>query len=250
MYAALGLLLILGISALAFVKNSRKKRVIAEQQKLLESEKVEKLLREQELVGIDAMLEGQEKERQRIAEDLHDSLGGKLSALKLFVEDVKKSDKNLYKKIKGVLDESYSDVRNISHQQNATAMIDKGLIPAVRIVANQLKSSEKLHVEVTNIDLKKKIKNFMELQLFRVIQELLTNTIKHAHASTVNIQFSEEEDTINVVYEDDGIGFNPSKIGEGIGMSNMNNRMAKIGGSLTVDSNPGDGTTVILNVPI
>ncbi|WP_420602855.1 tetratricopeptide repeat-containing sensor histidine kinase [Flagellimonas sp.] len=250
LYAALGLLLIGLILAYLWLKNSKRKRIIAEQQQELESQKVEKLLKEQELIGLDAMIEGQEKERQRIAEDLHDSLGGKLSALKLLVEDVKKADKSLYGKIKTVLDESYDDVRNISHQKNATAMIDKGLIPAVNIIANRLKSSEKLNVEVTNIDLKQKIKNFIELQLFRIIQELLTNTLKHAKASNVNIQFSEENDTLNVVYEDDGIGYDTMATKEGVGLKNINSRIQKIAGSLTVDSNPGNGTTVILNVPI
>ena len=250
MYGFLALLLIVGISAFAFIKNSRKKRIIAEQQQELEHQKVEKLLREQELMGIDAMLEGQERERLRIAEDLHDSLGGKLSALKLFVEEIKKVDKKLYHKIQSVLDDSYQDVRSISHQNNATAIIDKGLIPAVNIIANRLKSSNKINVEVTNIDLKQKIQNFIEIQLFRIIQELLANTIKHAKANIVTIQFSEEENTLNVVYEDDGIGFDTAKPSDGIGLSNIKNRIEKIKGSLTIDSNPGDGTTVIINVPI
>ncbi|MEO0571468.1 MAG: sensor histidine kinase [Bacteroidota bacterium] len=250
LYTVLGILLVGLILAYSWIKNSRKKRVIAEQQQELESQKVERLLKEQELIGLDAMIEGQEKERQRIAEDLHDSLGGKLSALKLFVEDVKKTDEVLYEKIKTVLDESYEDVRDISHQKNIGAMIDKGLIPAVNIIANRLKSTKKLNVEVTNIDLKQKVKNFIELQLFRIIQELITNTLKHAKANTVSIQFSEENNTLNVVYEDDGIGYDSKTTKAGVGLKNINNRLQKTGGSMVVDSNPGNGTTVILNVPI
>ncbi|MGI9550120.1 MAG: tetratricopeptide repeat protein [Aurantibacter sp.] len=250
LYIALGLLAIGLILAYSWMKNSKRKRIIAEQQQELESQKVEKLLKEQELIGLDAMIEGQEKERQRIAEDLHDSLGGKLSTLKLFVENLKKVDKELYGKIKTILDESYNDVRNISHQKNATAMIDKGLIPAVNIVANRLKSTKKLNVEVANIDLKQNVKNFIELQLFRIIQELLTNTLKHARARNVNIQFSEENESLNVVYEDDGIGYDTKKTVSGVGLKTIGNRIQKIGGSFNVDSNPGNGTTVILNVPI
>ena len=250
LYVALGLLAIGFILAYSWMKNSKRKRIIAEQQQELESQKVEKLLKEQELIGLDAMIEGQEKERQRIAEDLHDSLGGKLSTLKLFVENIKKVDTELHGKIKSILDESYDDVRNISHQKNASAMIDKGLIPAVNIVAGRLKSTEKLNVEVANIDLKQNIKNFIELQLFRIIQELLTNTLKHAKAKNVNIQFSEENEILNVVYEDDGIGYNTQTTKSGVGLKNIGSRIQKIGGSFAVDSNPGNGTTVILNVPI
>ena len=250
LYTVLGLLFVGLILAYSWIRNSRKKRIIAEQRQELESQKVERLLKEQELIGLDAMIEGQEKERQRIAEDLHDSLGGKLSALKLFVEEVKNTDNALYEKIKTVLDESYEDVRDISHQKNIGAMIDKGLIPAVNIIANRLKSTKKLNVEVTNIDLKQKIKNFIELQLFRIIQELITNTLKHARANTVSIQFSEESNTLNVVYEDDGVGYDPESTKKGVGLKNIRNRIQKIGGSMVVDSNPGNGTTVILNVPI
>ena len=250
LYILLGLLAIGLVLVYAWLKNSKKKRIIAEQRQELERQRVERLLKEQELIGLDAMIEGQEKERQRIAEDLHDSLGGKLSTLKLFVENIKKVDKGLHGKIKTILDESYDDVRNISHQKNATAMIDKGLIPAVNIVANRLKSTKKLNVEVVNIDLKQNIKNFIELQLFRILQELLTNTLKHGEASNVNIQFSEENGTLNVIYEDDGIGYDTKTTLPGVGLKNIDNRIQKIGGSFTVDSNPGNGTTVILNVPI
>lgn len=250
LYIAIGLIFIGLISAYGFIKNSRKKRVIAEQQKELEQQKVEKLLKEQELVGIDAMLDGQEKERQRIAQDLHDSLGGKLSALKLFVENMKEKDEVLYEKIKSVLDDSYNDVRNISHQNHVTSMIDNGLIPAVNKVAERLKSTEKLNVEVTNIDLRQKIKTFIEIQLFRIIQELITNTIKHAKAKNVTIQFSEEEDLLNVVYEDDGIGFDINKLSQGIGFSNIKNRIEKINAVITYDSGFDNGTTVIINVPL
>ena len=250
LYGALGILLISLITAYSYIKNSTKKRIIAEQKRELESQKVETLLNEIELVGIDSMIEGQEKERQRIAEDLHDGLGAKLSALKLFTEDVKESNGELYLKIKGVLDESYDDLRNIALQKNASAAIDKGLIPAVNKMALQLQSTNKLQVEVANIDHHKKIKDFIEIQLFRIIQELLTNTIKHAKAHNVSIQFSEDDDTLNVVYEDDGIGFEAQSISKGQGFVNIKNRLQKIEGALSIDSNPGDGTTVILNVPI
>lgn len=250
MYSAFVLLVVSIVLAYAFLKNSKKRRIIAEQQQQLESQKVEKLLKEQELIGIDAMVEGQEKERERIAQDLHDSLGGKLSALKLFVENIKKTDPSLYTKIKTILDDSYEDVRSIAHQKNASAIIEEGLIPAVNMVAERLKSSEKLNVEVTNIDLKQRIRNFTALQLFRIIQELLTNTIKHAKAKNVSIQFSEEDNVLNVIYEDDGIGFDTKTTIRGVGLKNIDSRMRKIGGSFNVDSNPGDGVTVILNAPI
>ena len=249
-FAAIILLIAVAIFGYLWTKNTKRKRIIAEQQRELERQKVERLLKEHELIGLDAMMEGQEKERQRIAEDLHDNLGGKLSALKLQVDGVKQLDKKLYSKIKAILDESYDDVRNISHLKNGATILEKGLIPAVNIVADQLKSTKKLDIEVTNIDIKQKIKNRIEIQLFRTIQELLSNTLKHAKASQVNIQFSKDKNTLNVVYEDDGIGFDTSTKAKGLGLININNRVQKLEGTLNIDSGYGNGTTVIINVPL
>ncbi|MCW5517313.1 tetratricopeptide repeat protein [Muriicola sp. Z0-33] len=250
LYASLGFLAVSLIIAFSILKNSKKRRIIAEQKQELESQKVKSLLNEIELVGIDSMIEGQEKERQRIAEDLHDSLGAKLAALKLFVADIKTTNKTVHTKIKGLLDESYTDLRNIALQKNASAAIDKGLIPAVNKVADQLKSTNKLNIEVINIDLHRNIKDYIELQLFRIMQELLTNTIKHANAQNVSIQFSEDNDSLVVVYEDDGIGFDTGRVNKGQGFINIGNRLQKINGTYTVDSTPSDGSTVIINVPI
>jgi len=248
--AVLSLLVITIILNYLWSKNIGKKKVIAEQAQELEKQKVDRLLKDQELIGLEAMIEGQESERQRIAGELHDSLGGKLSALKLFVQEIEQIDTSLHKKLKTVLDESYEDVRNIAYEKNSSVMVDKGLIPAVKKVANRIKSSKRLEIEVINIDLKQKIKGTIALQLFRIIQELLTNTIKHAKAKTVNIQFSEDNDILNILFEDDGIGYDLSKTKNGLGLTSVENRLQKINGSVMVDSTPGNGISVIINAPI
>jgi len=238
------------IIAYLILKNSKRRRTIAEQQKILESQKVDKLIKDQELVGLDAMIEGQEQERQRIAEDLHDNLGGKLSTIKLYVEDLESKDDTALTKISNLLDETYDEVRNIAYEKQSSALIDNGLIPAVRLVANRIKSSKKLDIKVVNIDFNNRIPNFKELQLFRVIQELLANTIKHAQARQAIIQFSEDNNHLNCVYEDDGIGFNKETVIKGMGLSNIERRIQKIKGSLIIDSADHNGTTVIINVPL
>ncbi len=248
--AALGLLGITILSGSLFLKNARRKQIIAEQQQEIEHQKVDQLLRDQEMIGLDAMIEGQEKERQRISQDLHDNLGGKLSALKLYVQELEKIDAVLYQKVKELLDDSYDDVRNIAYEKNSRVMVDKGLIPAIKLVANRIMGTKKLNIEVINIDLKRKIKNFIELQLFRIIQELLNNTVKHAQAENIIIQLSEDEEQLNLIFEDDGIGFVPKQIHNGLGFSNIESRLQKINGTFTIDSSPGNGTTIIINVPI
>ncbi len=250
LYLAIGILLLLGVTTYFMVKNARRKRIIAEQQKELEHQRAESLVSELETVSLDSLIEGQEKERQRIAEELHDSLGANLSALKLYVEEVSGADPALHKKLRVALDQSYEDLRNISRGKNSYVLIDNGLVPAVREIARQLKSSRKIHVEVTNIDLNKRIQNSRELQLFRILQELLTNTLKHADANQVSIQFSEDDGQLHVVYEDDGKGFDPGKVKKGQGQINIENRIRKMDGNLVVESEPGEGVNVIISVPI
>jgi hypothetical protein len=247
---ALGLLVATLLIGYLILKNSRRKQTIAEQNQILETEKVDKLLKDQELIGLDAMLEGQEKERQRIAQDIHDNLGGKLSTLKLYLEDIESTNPEAFEKINLLLDDTYNDVRNIAHEKQSSALIDKGLIPAVQLVANRIKGSKKLGINVNNIDFNSRIQNFKELQLFRIIQELLTNTIKHAKAKQVNIQFSEDENQLSLIYEDDGIGFNPNTSKRGLGLTNIEQRVTKINGNYALDTSAGNGTTVIINVPL
>ncbi|MEP0262537.1 tetratricopeptide repeat protein [Dokdonia sp.] len=232
------------------LKNSKRKQTIAEQQQILEIQKADRLLKDQELIGLDAMLEGQEKERQRISEDLHDNLGSKLSTIKLYMDEVKANDSEILKKISILLDETYDEVRNIAHEKQSSTQIDKGLIPAVKLMANRINGSKKLDIKVVNIDFNYQISTSKELQLFRIIQELLSNTIKHAKAKQAIIQFSEDNNQLNFVYEDDGLGFDKNSKKEGIGLSNIERRIRKINGSLSIDSIPGNGTTVIVNVPI
>lgn len=248
--AAMSLLFVLIIIGYLSLKNSRRKQTIAEQQKVLEVQKVDKLLKDQELIGLDAMLDGQEKERQRIAEDLHDNLGGKLSTIKLYMDEVKTGDSDMLKKIRSLLDDTYDEVRNIAHKKQSSTLIDKGLIPAVNLVASRINESKKLDIKVINIDFNNRISNFKELQLFRIIQELLANTIKHAMAKYATIQFSEDNDHLNFIYEDDGVGFNKNIVEKGMGLSNIERRIQKIDGSFTIDSAKGNGTTIIVNVPI
>ncbi len=243
------LVITLGLGYL-FFKNMRRKRIILEQQQKLEHQKVDQLLKDQELIGLDALIEGQEKERQRISEELHDNLGGKLSALKLYLEDLEKIDGKLYEKLKGLLDDSYEDVRNIAYEKNSKIMVDQGLIPAIKVVTNRLKDTKKLNIEVINIDLKQKVDHFIGVQLFRIIQELLNNTIKHAQAENITIQLSEDNQHLNIIYEDDGIGFVPNEVTYGLGFSNVESRLQKINGSFTIDSSLGNGTKIIINVPI
>lgn len=247
-----GLFVLVALSFL-IIKNQKKKRLLSERE-------TEILLRNQELTSIDSMVAGQAKERQRIAEDLHDNLGGLLATLRLYVENLKikknrlEEEQNiLIAKTDEILELAYQKVRSIAHDRNSGNPISLGLLPAIKEYAAQVSGSNQLVIEVFTHGEDTRIGNVVELTLFRVIQELITNTIKHAFAKAVTIDLTYFDDKISLVYEDDGKGFDPKSNTldpKGMGLSSIKRRIKDLDGTLVIDTKEGRGTSIIINIPI
>jgi len=257
--ATLSLLLLGSILSFFIFKNSKKKRLLAEKDKEIEHQKVTSLLKEQELIGINAMVVGQEKERKRIAEDLHDDIGSALTTLKLHLENFKYnkekdafSEEKMLQDTGKLLDETYLKVRSMAHAKNSGVFANQGLLVAVQNMANKIASANKLSIEVIDFGLDKRIDNTLELTSFRIIQELITNIIKHAQATTASIQLNLFDDMLNIIIEDNGIGFdiNTIKLKQGMGLQSIKTRIEHLEGSFEVDSKKGKGSTFIINLPI
>lgn len=243
------------VIAFLVIKNNRKRRVIAQQNEKIEKQHVEKLLKEQELIGINAMLEGQEKEREKIAEELHDTIGSSLATLKLYIESLDEVKGNgdyhkLHQKASHLLEETYDDVRKIAHSNSVGVLIKKGLVPAVKSMALKISEAQRIDIQVIGTGLEDRLENSVEIGVFRTIQELLSNAVKHSGASEVVVQITQHDDILNIIVEDDGLGFDPNNIQWGMGYTTIQNRMDNLNGELTIDSSTGNGTTVILNVPV
>lgn len=246
------------IGALAF-KNSNRKRKLANQEKEIEKQKNLTLLKEQELATINAMIDGQEKERKRIAEDLHDNIGSVLATLKLHFENLKLNrkkkefdQKKLYKQTENLIDETYKKVRSIAHAKNAGVIANQGLLTAVQLMAEKISAADKIHIEVVHFGLENRLENSLEINLFRIIQELITNIIKHAEAKNATINIALYDQNINLIVEDDGKGFEYQKttLETGMGLNSIKTRVTHLEGNLEIDSTPTKGTTIIINVPI
>ncbi len=240
------------------LKNSRRKRLLAFQEKELETQKNLTLLKEQEILAINAMVEGQEKERKRVAEDLHDNLGSVIATLKLHFDNLrvnrkrKKVDQEtLFNKTENLIDEAYQKVRNIAHAKNAGVIANQGLLVAVKLMAEKVSSANTIQIEVIDHGLEKPLENSLEIALFRIIQELTTNIIKHAQANEATINISQDEEDIMVIIEDNGIGMNASQIdlNKGMGLHSIKTRVEHLEGSFTIDSTPTKGTTIIIQIP-
>lgn len=256
---ALLFILLSGTIGLLSLKNSKRKRKLAEQEKEIETQKNLTLLKEQELTTINAMVNGQEKERKRIAEDLHDNLGSVLATLKLHFENLQiNSEKKklnqdvLFSKTGNLIDEAYLKVRSIAHAKNAGVIANQGLLIAVKMMAEKISSADKINIEVIDFGLDKRLENSLEISIFRIIQELITNIIKHADASNAAINLALYDHNLNIIVEDNGKGFDVLKVNfkNGMGINSIKTRIEHIGGNLEIDSTLKKGTSIIINIPV
>lgn len=257
--AAFVFILLAGSIALLMLKNSRRKRLIAEQEKALETQKNLTLLKEQEINTINAMVAGQEKERKRVAEDLHDNLGSVLATLKLHFENLqinnekqKVDQEALFDKTENLIDEAYLKVRSIAHAKNAGVIANKGLLVAVQLMASKISSANKITIDVIHFGLDTPLENSLEITIFRIIQELITNILKHADATHGTINLSRHENNLNIIVEDNGSGFDSNAIASkaSMGIHSIKTRIAHMQGEFVIDTTLGKGTTIIINIPL
>jgi signal transduction histidine kinase len=252
--SALGLFAILGY---LLYRNQLARSAMQLQQKEVHSIKLEKQLKEQEITGIDQMIEAQEKERQRIANELHDNLGSHLASIKLYFQNLQQkandpAQNELFQKTDQLLEETYQQVRTLAHARNVGVNSKDGLMPAVRSFASKISGANKLNVGVEEHGMDTRLENSMEIMLFRIIQELITNVIKHAKATEVTINLTKHDDSINLMVEDNGFGFDISQIKprDTMGLHSIQKRVENLGGRVAIDSIINKGTTVIIDLPI
>jgi len=249
------------LSVLTFIvfRNSKRKQRKAEREHKQQIRDKEKLLKDFELSTIDAMIAGQEKERQRIAADLHDSVGATLAAAKLQFEYLvkhqidKDTSGDLIQKISGLLDNAYNETRSMSHLKNSGVMAKYGLLPAVEKLAKNASNFKKLEFEVQSFGLDQRIENALEISIFRIIQELVTNVIKHAKATHAVIYLTNNDNNLNIMIEDNGVGFNPKQVSKnpnGLGITSIDKRVEHMDGHFKIESEVGKGTTVIIDIPV
>lgn len=251
-FALAGLVLFSSITFLLIQKNTKRKQLLAEQEKELETQKLTTVLKEQELTSIDAMIKGQEKERQRIANDLHDDLGGLMTTVKWHFNSLKENKSpELYNTTTKLIDEAYNKIRSIAHSKNSGVLAKKGLLKAINDMAKTISESNKLNIEVIDHGLDNRLENSLELTIFRVIQELITNIIKHAKATEATIHITNHDDSLNIMVEDNGKGFNIKTItkSSGMGIHSIEKRIENLGGTVTIESKINKGTTIIIDIP-
>jgi two-component system, NarL family, sensor kinase len=207
-----------------------------------------------------AMIETEEKERTRIARELHDGIGQQLSAAKLNIAGLQAAiktntteEKAMMQNAIDLIDESVKEVRQVSHSMIPNALIKSGLVSAIREFINKISASGSLKINLEIVGITERLEQTIETVLFRVLQELVNNIIKHANASEVSIQLIRHEKELTIMVEDNGKGFKMEKnFGElnGIGLKNIQSRVEFLNGQVFFDSQINKGTTVTVEIPI
>lgn len=221
------------------------------QEKEISKQKVNSLIKDQELKLIRASVAAKDLERKKIAQEMHDSIGGNLAAIKLQFSQLHENPEKIdliYKQ----LDDTYEQVRDISHNLLPKKIIETKFVELIREHKQRITESTDIHI---NIDLfpedsLNKLPKELQNDLYSVFQELCTNTIKHAKASVIELQLDLLHDSIFFVYEDNGVGFNVNKNNSGIGLTNIENRIKNFNGEFHIDSHPNRGTIFNLEIPI
>jgi signal transduction histidine kinase len=243
-FSAIGVLLIL-LFVLIFLKIRHK------QKSLLEKEKIK-----QDKLRFKAAIESEEKERIRIAKELHDGLGQLLSTAKLNLSgldgSIDKDDEKLLTNSITILDDAVNEVRSISHNLMPTALINYDLIRAIDSLCEKINNSAQINIEFNHSEFNHSLNKETEITLYRIIQEIVNNMIKHSGTNKIDILLVTNNNSINLTIQDFGKGFDTDIIKEdkGIGWQNIFSRVSMLNGNIDIISKKEKGTkiTVTFNI--
>lgn len=242
----LGLILLLVI----VYRNYQAKKKLHKKEKLIQNQTITQLEQEKKLLSINAVFKGQEEERSRIAKDLHDGLGGLLSGTKLSFTHMKENlvltseNAELFNNSLGMLDTTISDLRRISHNLMPESLAKFGLIDALKDFCNTLQTSTEIEINFQIFGNNRILENTVEIFIYRIIQELVNNSVKHARATEILVQISYLENKLIVVVEDNGCGYDQNNNREnGAGLKNIEYRVNYLNGTLETISSENNGTT-------
>ncbi|TXE10122.1 tetratricopeptide repeat protein [Seonamhaeicola algicola] len=236
----LGAIVFLAIATtlLVFLFKQRQKR---KNQELLT------LKREFQIKTLESLIEGEEKERHRVAKELHDGVNGDLAAIKYKLSSLLEMNNNVIKEAITMIDDSCKQVRAISHNLIPPSLENFNLLEATEVYCSNLNDvTEGLEITFQHLGESIEMSKKAEVNAFRIIQELVTNAVRHAEASQINVQISSRDNTVQITVEDDGKGFDKNNIeSDGIGLSNIQSRVDYLNATTDfISNNQGTSYTV------
>lgn len=243
----------LGLLLLAFLGyRNFKNRQQLQQQQITELEK------DKQLLAINSMLKGQEDERNRIAKDLHDGLGGMLSGVKMSFSNMKENlimsaeNGTVFEHSISQLDNTISELRKIAHNLMPEALVKFGLNDAVNDFCTSIMSATHIHIIYESLGESRKLDNTANTYIYRIIQELINNAVKHGQPSQILVQLTTTTNKILITVEDDGKGMDLDKkaLSKGMGLNNIEHRVNYFKGDVTFEPKNPHGTVVNIELNV
>ncbi|MBO9566701.1 MAG: tetratricopeptide repeat protein [Niastella sp.] len=228
------------------------------QKQILHEKRINELETEKQLAATEAVLKGEEQERTRLAKDLHDGLGGMLSGIKYSFNTMKGNlimtpeNQQAFERGLDMLDSSINEMRRVAHNLMPEALVKFGLDTALKDFCNDINQSGSIKVRYQSVGLGEvPAESNMAITIYRIVQELVNNILKHAGAATALVQVEKNDANITITVEDDGKGFDTATIkqAKGIGWDNIYSRVAYLKGRIDAQSEPGKGTSVLIELP-
>jgi two-component system NarL family sensor kinase len=219
----------------------------------LQQQRIIELETKEQLTATEAILKGEEQERTRLAKDLHDGLGGMLSGIKFSFQTMKGNlvmtpeNQQVFERSMDMIDGSIKEMRRVAHNMMPEALVKFGLSTALKDFCNEINQSGALNINYQSIGMENAdIEQTTAVNIYRIIQELINNTLKHASARNAIVQISKKDGAFSITVEDDGKGFDPQllKGSKGIGWTNIQSRVDYLKGTIDIQSEPGKGVSV------
>ncbi|MBU0766045.1 MAG: sensor histidine kinase, partial [Bacteroidetes bacterium] len=250
---SIGFLLIVIIAMVSFNSYRHRQR----HKQLLIQQEADKALREAEKRTLGKIIEAEEKERNRFAKDLHDGIGPLLSSIKLYVnelttEDTEEAEKQeMLNYTNELLDDAVKSTRTIANNLMPSVINDYGLVKALQSFCDKISLTRSVTIRFTS-NTEERFEKTAEIILYRIVMELINNTIRHAEAKQISIALNKAGNDLRISYSDDGKGFNVEKTlndrKTGLGLNNIITRIRSVDGSCEMKSEPGKGTEVAIRL--
>ena len=240
---------LIGISLVSYRGHKQNQR--------LQQQRISELEMEKQLTATEAVLKGEEQERSRLAKDLHDGLGGMLSGIKYSFNAMKGNlimtpeNHQAFERGMDMLDSSIKEMRRVAHNMMPETLVRFGLNAALQDYCSDINQSGALQVTYQSLGIENETFNpTTAITIYRIVQELVTNTMKHAAAKTAIVQLTKENAQLAITIEDDGKGFDTNilKQSKGIGWTNIQHRIDFLKGKLDINSQAGKGTSVHIEI--
>ena len=260
-YFLAGLLIAIALLGLISVRSYRNKQALLQKEKALQQQKILQLEQEKQLAATQAVLQGQDEERSRLAKDLHDGLGGMLSGIKFSFRNMKENmimtpdNQQAYARNMDMLDGIIHELRRIAHNMMPESLIKFGLDAALQDMCNYIQQTGALKINYQSLGLQGlSVDKNIAIHIYRIVQELLNNILKHAKATEAIVQVAYTNGLFSITTEDNGAGFDIAVLNKqssnGMGWSSIRNRINSLKGNIDVQSSAQKGTSVFIEFNI